>query len=306
MNDKTAQRLHITLTQLEVFVATAQGGSTRAASERIGRSQSAASDALTELESTLGAGLFDRVARRLHINERGRELLPRAVALLEEAADLERLFGSRPIGTLRLAASYTIGEYLLPRLIGQWKVKHPPARVQLEIANTRRVLEAVAGFDVDLGFIEGSGSHPELSVRRWRDDRLVVVAAPDHPLAGKRASLARLAKATWIVRESGSGTREATDRWLTGSLGQMQVELELGSNEAVKRAVASGLGLGCLSAYAVEDAVAQGHLAELSTALPVMHRALSIVVRRGRQMGPTARAFVRHAEEDGSVYAADQ
>jgi DNA-binding transcriptional LysR family regulator len=297
MNDKTGQRLRFTLAQLEVFAATAQGGSTRAASERIGRSQSAASDALTELEATLGAELFERVGRRLRINERGRELLPRAVALLEEAGDLQRLFGAGHMATLRMAASYTIGEYLLPGLIGQWKLKHPLARVQLEIANTRRVMDAVAGFDVDLGFIEGSGSHPELSVRRWRDDRLVVVAAPGHALATQKPSLGRLAQATWIVRESGSGTREASDRWLTGSLGQVQVELELGSNEAVKRAVASGLGLGCLSAYAVADAVARGELVELRTPLPVMHRALSIVVRRQRQMGPTARAFVRHAQQ---------
>ena len=123
----------------------------------------------------------------------------------------------------------------------------------------------MAAFDVDLGFIEGSGTHPDLMVQRWRDDRLVIVAAPDHPFVGKRVSLRRLADATWIVRERGSGTREATDRWLIDSLGRMLVELELGSNEAVKRAVASGLGLGCLSSFAVAGALARGELVELVT-----------------------------------------
>ncbi len=244
MTAKTDQRLRLNIAQLEVFVAIARLGSTRTAAERIGRSQSAVSDALAELEGTLNAQLFDRVGRRLVLNEQGRELLPRAAAFLSEAGEIETLFNAHQVATLHMAASYTIGEYLLPDLIGQWKAGHPHARVHLEIANTSRVLDAVAAFDVDLGFIEGSGTHPDLMVQRWRDDRLVIVAAPDHPFVGKRVSLRRLADATWIVRERGSGTREATDRWLIDSLGRMLVELELGSNEAVKRAVASGLGLG--------------------------------------------------------------
>lgn len=247
MTVKTDQRLRLNIAQLEVFVAIARLGSTRTAAERIGRSQSAASDALAELEGTLNAQLFDRVGRRLVLNEQGRELLPRAAAFLSEAGEIETFFNVHYVAPLRMASSYTIGEYLLPDLIGQWKTDHPHARVHLEIANTSRVLDAVAAFDVDIGFIEGSGTHPDLTVQRWRDDRLVIVAAPDHPFVGKRVSLRRLAEATWIVRESGSGTREATDRWLIDSLGRMQVELELGSNEAVKRSVSSGLGLGwCL------------------------------------------------------------
>ena len=289
MTAKTDQRLRLNIAQLEVFVAIARLGSTRTAAERIGRSQSAVSDALAELEGTLNAQLFDRVGRRLVLNEQGRELLPRAAAFLSEAGEIETLFNAHQVATLHMAASYTIGEYLLPDLIGQWKAGHPHARVHLEIANTSRVLDAVAAFDVDLGFIEGSGTHPDLMVQRWRDDRLVIVAAPDHPFVGKRVSLRRLADATWIVRERGSGTREATDRWLIDSLGRMQVELELGSNEAVKRSVSSGLGLGCLSSFAVAGALARGELVELVTPLPLMNRVFSIVVHRQRALVRGAR-----------------
>ncbi|MBN9411951.1 MAG: LysR family transcriptional regulator [Burkholderiales bacterium] len=294
MIDFTDRRLRLSLTELEVFVAIARENSTRAAADRIGRSQSAASGALAELEATLGVQLFDRVGRRLVINENGRALLPRASALLGQAAEIETLFEARLAAPLHMASSYTIGEYLLPELIGQWKAARPEARVHLEITNTRHVLDAVAAFDVDLGFIEGSGTHADLLVQRWRDDRLVVVAAPGHPFVGKRPSLARLADATWIVRERGSGTREATDRWLIDGLGRLQVELELGSNEAIKRAVASGLGLGCLSELAVAGALARGELVELATPLPVMHRVFSIVVHRHRPLGQTAKAFVQH------------
>ena len=159
----------------------------------------------------------------------------------------------------------------------------------------------MAAFDVDLGFIEGSGTHPDLMVQRWRDDRLVVVAAPNHPFAAKRVSLRSLANATWIVRERGSGTREATDRWLIDGLGRMLVELELGSNEAVKRVVASGIGLGCLSSFAVAGALERGELVELVTPLPLMHRVFSIVMHRKRSLGSTARAFIQHVRLKASI-----
>lgn len=299
MTEKTDQRLRLTLRQLEVFAATARAGSTRAAADKVARSQSAASTALADLEATLGVDLFDRVGRRLVLNENGRALLPRAVSLLDQATELEALFAAEHAAPLRIASSFTIGEYLLPRLVAQWKRAHPQSQVRMDIANTHNVLEAVAAFDVDVGFIEGTGSHPELVVRKWLSDELVVVAAPNHPLAGRRATKKRLAEVTWILREQGSGTREAADRWLTAHLGQLSVELELGSNEAVKRAVDSGLGLGCLSRHAVGEAVAQGWLVELQTALPPMRRSLAVVVHKTKRLGSVAQDFVRHCFEQG-------
>jgi DNA-binding transcriptional LysR family regulator len=294
MNQKIDQRLHLTLRQLEVFAAVARGGSTRAAADEISRSQSAASNALGELEEVVGVQLFDRVGKKLVINENGRALLPKVVGILEEAQEAELLFSSAHPATLRLASSYTIGEYLLPGLIASWKTAHPSSNVKLQIANTHDVFEAVASYTADLGFIEGTHTHRELTVRRWRSDELVVVAAPNHPLAARRASARQLQQATWVLREEGSGTREAADRWLIRHLPQMDVELELGSNEAVKRAVASGMGLGCLSRLAVRDAVEQGWLAELSTVLPPVQRPLSIVVHRGKRLGAAAGGFLEY------------
>ena len=167
----------LTLRQLGVFVAVARAGSTRAAADRVARSQSAASSALAELEATLGVKLFDRVGRRLTLNAQGRALLPRAVNLLEQAAEIGQLFGAADQGALRVAASFTVGEYLLPPLIAGWKRAHPGTRLRLDIANTRAVLDAVAALEVDVGFIEGARTHPDLDVAHWRDDELVVVAA---------------------------------------------------------------------------------------------------------------------------------
>jgi DNA-binding transcriptional LysR family regulator len=286
-----------TLRQLATFVAVARAGSTRAAAERVSRSQSAASSALAELESALGVTLFDRVGRRLALNEQGRALLPRAVNLLEQAGEIRGMFATSDAGTLRVAASFTVGEYLLPPLIARWKQAHPDVRLRLDIANTRAVLDAVAGLEVDVGFIEGARTHPDLDVAHWRDDELVVVASAAHPMAGRRVDRAWLRDAPWILREPGSGTREAADRWLVPGLGRFRIEMELGSNEAVKRALASGQGVGLLSIHAVVEAIDAGLLVRLPTPLPPMRRALAIVTHRERRPGRLLTDFLAHCRE---------
>lgn len=304
MNDKTdqpdAQRLHLNLRQLEVFVATARAGSTRAAADRISRSQSAASSALAELESSLGVLLFDRLGRRLVLNENGRALLPRARSLLDDAAEVQDLFSDEHAAPLRVAASFTIGEYLLPQLIADWTQQHRRSRVQMRIGNTSDVIDAVAGLDADIGFIEGPQTHSDLVVRRWLDDDLVVVAPPGHALAGRTATLRQLADAVWVVREHGSGTRQATDAWLIGNLDAVHVGFELGSTEAIKRVVAAGGGLGCLSRHAVAQSIDDGRLVELRTRLPRAARRLAIVVHTDKRLGRATRRFLEHCTASAS------
>lgn len=294
MNGKIDQRLRVTLAQMEVFVATARAGSTRRGAERVARSQSAASAALADLEATLGTTLFDRSGRRLLLNENGQALLPLAVALIEQAGDIEGFFEEGQPTTLRIASSFTVGEYLLPQLIAGWKAGNPNSRVRLDIANTTDVLAAVAAFDVDVGFIEGSGSHPDLTIRRWRSDELIIVAGRGHPVSARVVTSQQLGRVTWILREHGSGSREVADRWLSANLPSYEVGLELGSNEAVKRAVAAGLGIGCLSRHAVAEALSQGWLIEVKTRLPAIKRSLSLVLHRAKRPGKTAAGFVRH------------
>lgn len=294
MNDKTDQRLRFTLRQLEVFAATARTGSTRAAAGRVARSQSAASTALADLEAALGVALFDRVGRRLLLNEQGRALLPRAVSLLDQSAELQGVFAVAQPGPLRMAASLTIGEYLLPDIVARWQAAHPQHAVQLVIANTSGVIDAVAGFEADIGFIEGLKTHADIAVQPWLSDEMVLFVAPSHPLAGRPARKGDLAAAAWVMREPGSGTREAADRWLLQHLPQLQVAFELGSSEAIKRVVAAGAGVGCLSRYTVGEALAQGSLVELRCSLPPATRALSLVVHRHRRLGEAAQAFIGH------------
>ncbi|MBX3601631.1 MAG: LysR family transcriptional regulator [Rubrivivax sp.] len=288
-------RLRLNLRQLEVFVATARAGSTRSAAERIARSQSAASAAIAELEATLGISLFDRVRRRLLLNENGRALLPKAASLLDQAAELEHLFTGAHAAPLRVAASLTIGEVLLPDIVARWKRAHPNSPVHVVVANSSEVVRSVAAFDVDIGFIEGPQAHPDLAVRPWLTDDMVVVAAPGHALAaGRRASFEQLRAERWAVREPGSGTREASDRWLLDHLGSIEIGFEIGSIEALKRLVATGAAIGCLSRHAVATALADGSLVELRTGLPPLRRRLAIVVHKDKQLGRGAEDFVQH------------
>jgi len=288
-------RLRLNLRQLEVFVATARAGSTRAAAERVARSQSAASAALADLEAALGAPLFDRIGRRLVLNENGRALLPRAAAVLDEATELQHLLsGGAQATPLRIAASFTIGEYLLPERVAQWKAAHPGSPLRMRVSNTDDVIDAVARHEADIGFVEGARTHPDLVLRPWLSDELVVFAAPTHPLARRSVSVEQLRSASWVVREPGSGTREATDRWLLEHLGTVDIDYELGSTEAIKRLVGFGAGIGCVSRYAVAHAFDEGWLVPLRTQLPKAARRLATVVHRGRPLGAGAAAFMRH------------
>ena len=294
MIEKTNQRLRLNLRQLEVFAAIAREGSSRAAAERVARSQSAASAALAELEAVLGVQLFDRLGRRLVLNENGRALLPVAIALLDQALELETLFDAEHAAPLRLAASLTIGEYLLPKLLAHWKQAHPNSRVRMLIGNTSEVIASVVGHDADVGFIEGSQTHADLRVQSWMSDELVILASPTHVLGGRIATLRQLSAATWILRELGSGTRQATDSWLLDHLGTLNVEFELDSTEAIKQLAMAGAGLACLSRHTVAASLEQGSLVEVRTRLPTARRRLAIVVGRNKRLGRAAEDFIRH------------
>lgn len=262
--------MRYTLRQLEVFLAVARAGSVSRAAEALALSQSAASSSLSDLEHQFDVQLFDRVGKRLQLNERGRALRPRAEALVERARDLEQsLAGDAEVGRLRVGATLTIGNYLAVPLVARFMREHPGAEVTLEVANTEEIARKVANFEIDVGLVEGELERPGLDVTPWRGDELCVFCAPGHPLARKRALTDDdLRSASWIVRERGSGTRQGFERAMLGILPELRITLELQHTEAIRGAVAAGLGLGCVSRIALEDAFRAGTLEPR----PVPHR----------------------------------
>lgn len=265
--------MRFTLRQLQVFITTARFQNVTLAAQHLAMSQSAASGALKDLEDKLSLKLFDRVGKRLQANELGRWFRPKAEALLQQAAELEQgLLKQKDFGELRLGATLTIGNYLAPNLMATLMKTTTGAQISLDVANTQQIAQKVVNFELDLGLIEGELVHDKLAVLPWREDELVVFCAPDHPWA-KRKSLndKDLVKANWILRESGSGTRQTFDRALHGLLPKLKIALELQHTEAIKQAVKSGLGVSCLSRITVEEEIAHGSLHPLS----VPHRDLN-------------------------------
>jgi DNA-binding transcriptional LysR family regulator len=292
--------MHVTLRQLQIFRAIALSGSTTAAAQSVPLSQSAASAALNELERLLNARLFDRVGKRLLLNDRGRALLPTALAVLDGARNLEAAFNTDhdSVIDLHLFASTTVGNYILPRLLARFRERVPAAQLQLQIGNTRDVVTAVRDFDADLGLIEGPCHASDIVVLPWLEDELVIVASPTHPLAkaAKRGKLTakQLSRSCWLLREPGSGTREAVEQALLPHLVDLQSTMTLGSSESIKNAVAEGLGVSCLSRYVVQDLADADRLSVLATRLPRLTRQLTIVHHRRKLLSESLRGFIAH------------
>ena len=290
--------LHLTLRQLEIFSAVARSGSTVAAADAIGLSQSATSAALQQLEVALGTLLFERVGRNLVLHDAGRAALPQALSLLEQARSLEQAFGQGdshlPV-RLRVAASTTVGSYVLPPVLAALARSHPHISVDVRIGNTRKVAQAVEAMEVDVGLIEGSSHGVGLQAQPWLRDELLIVAAPHDALVqaarSKPVGVAALRQARWLLREEGSGTREMVEHALLPRLHQLPAAATLGSSEAIARCVAQGLGISCLPRVLVQAMLDDGSLVVLPTSLPKMERHFSILQRTGKHVSPALQAL---------------
>ncbi len=277
--------MRITLKQLDVFSAVAREGSVTRASAWLNLTQSATSMALSDLETQLGAKLFDRVGRRLQLNELGARLLPLAQETVARASEIEDIAsGDQPgVGRLRIGASLSIGNYLMPQLIGDYMKTHPDAEISLDVGNTRHVIEAVKQFTCDIGFIEGFCHEPDIDLLPWIEDELVIFAGQDHALAQQdKVSADDLAQAHWILREPGSGTREVFDNAVAGKLPTLKVRLELSHTEAIRRAVEAGIGLGCASRLTLQESLDQGRVKVLATPFLNLRRSLFILRHRNK------------------------
>jgi DNA-binding transcriptional LysR family regulator len=254
--------MRYSLRQLEVFLAVARTGSVSGAGEALAMSQSAVSGALGDLERQFGVQLFDRIGKRLRLSELGQSMRAQAEAVFDQAAELEAAFeGRAAIGRLRIGATLTIGNHLVAPLMARFMREHSGAELALVVANTEEIARRVANFEIDVGLVEGEIQDRDLELVPWRSDELVVFCAPDHRYAKKRALTdADLRAAKWIVRERGSGTRQTFDRAMHGLLADLHVVLALEHTEAIRGAVAAGLGLGCVSRIALQEAFDHGTL----------------------------------------------
>jgi len=286
--------MRYTLRQLEVFLAVAEKESVSRAAEALSMSQSAVSGALADLERQFDIQLFERIGKRLHLSSLGRSIRARAEALQQQAREFENELASHDaVGQLRVGATLSIGNHLMVPEIARFMREHPNARVTLHVANTAEIARKVLNFEIDVGLIEGELQEPELQITRWRPDELVVFCAPQHPFAERSVlSDADLVHASWIVREPGSGTRQAFEHAMHGIMPDLKIVLELQHTEAIKSAVEAGLGVGCVSRVALADAFRHGTLVPCRVPQRDFHRWFYAVLHERKYQSAAVLGFL--------------
>ena len=303
MNKKVRRALPVTLHQLRVFEVVARGGSFTRAAEQLHLAQPTVSIQVRQLAEAVGMPLFEQIGKKIFLTDAGRALQDSSGELFDvwerfemRVADLQGM----KKGTLRLS-TVTTAKYFVPRLLGPFCKRHPEIDVRLEVGNRSSIVERLARNEDDLYIMGMPPRQMDIVKHPFMENPLVVIAPVDHPLAGRRRiPLARLAGEPFLLREPGSGTRMAGDRFLRDRTMRLDVKMELGSNEAIKQAVAGGLGLALLSLHALGPEATAGSLAVLDVQGFPIRRSWYTVYPAGKRLSVVAHAFHEYLKEQGA------
>ncbi len=289
--------------RLQVFHAVAKHLSFTKAAEALFMTQPAVTFQIRQLEEQFNTRLFDRAHGRIALTTAGTVALEYAERILRLSAELDtrlKEMSGQLAGPLLIGASTTIAEFLLPQILGEFKSRNPAVVPRLFVANSEAVQDRVAERTLDLGFIEGDSHLPSLATDVCCDDELQVVCAPSHPLAKlKSVTPKSLTEHAYITREPGSGTREVIDHYLEKAgvpPDALQVVMELGSPEALKGLVATGLGYAIMSRATVAKETQLGQLVQIPLA-PRLNRQLAVVYPKERFHSRLVSGFVQFAKE---------
>lgn len=284
------------LNHLSIFQAVAASGSISTGARRLHLSQSAVSKQLGEFERSLGVNLFDRLPRGVRLTEAGRLLQGYAntlVAVESEAEAAIRDLRAGVRGRLRLGASRTVGAYLMPALLAQFRRAHPDVEIFLQVESTGTIERRLIESEIDIGFAEGVAGSEQLAYREFARDELVLIAAPRHPVTHHDpAPLSLVLQHPLLMHEVGSGTRAVTERAFAGKNITLRPSMTLASTEVIKHTVATGVGIAVLSAFAVRSELAAGSLRTVRMKGLTIHRPLYRIQRKGAWSSPAVEAFV--------------
>lgn len=284
----------LTLRQFRVFEAVARHLSFSRAAEELHLSQPAVSMQVRGIETILGMRLTEQLGKKIFLTEAGREVLHASRAITARLDDLQaNLAQLRSIdsGQLNLAATSTVNA-VATDILARFRGRHPGVSLHLDVSNRAAVLDQLVGNRIDLAIMGQVPDGLGLEAIRFMDNPLVAIAPPDHPLASKsRISVGELAAESFLVREAGSGTRGAMERFFAARGLEIRSSMEMSSNEAIKQAVQAGLGLGILSLQTLEMELALKRLAVLKVeGFPIL-RHWYIVHRANKRLSPVALAF---------------
>jgi DNA-binding transcriptional LysR family regulator len=287
----------MTLRQFEVFLAVARAHSFRRAAEGLHLSPPALSQHVRELEAALGARLFDRLGRAVHLTEAGRVLEEHATRLFSTLADARHAIADLQglqRGSLTIGASTTPGIYLLPSVLGIFRQRHPGIEVAMHLGNSEQVESLVRAGELDLGLVGDRGkSQAEAYLAASVADELVLIVSPTHAWARRRDIRPdELAAQPLLLREPGSATRQVTERALTSAGVSYRAGMVLPHTEAIKQGVLAGLGVAFLSVYAIQGELETGRLRALRVRGLRIVRHFHLIHHERRRLSTAARAFM--------------
>ena len=285
--------MKITFKQLNLFVAVANSNNLTRGAEEVFLSQPAASVALAALESRLGQPLFDRIGKKLILNENGLQLYPKAVELLERLNHAEQIFDHKNTelsGCLKIGTSMTIGNYITPALVARFMQAHPLVHIIQKVANSETIIHELEKFQLDIGFIESDCFSDHLLVNKWGEDELVIFSSPAHALAQDTSvSLKQIESAAWVMREHGSGTREVMEKYVHPK----NIRVEVGSTQAIKQIVAISNALGCASLCALEKEFSEKTLVKLNVKDCLMKRNFFQLIHKEKYHTELIKVFMK-------------
>ena len=300
--------MNITFRQLRLFLATAETGSVSAAARAMHVTQPTASMQLREISESVGMPLYDIIGRQLHLTDAGHRLAQTARSIVGEWESFEQSIHAMQgltQGRLRVAVVST-AKYFVPRLLGRFCESHPHIDISLEVLNRDGVVQRLRENRDDLYVMSTPPADMALEDQVFMSNPLVLIAPRDHALsARKRLSLGTLQNERFLLREKGSGTRLATDRFFEAQDFEPSSRLELGSNEAIKEAVAGHLGVAVISRHALKDSELRQELCVLPVNGTPIPSQWHLVYPKAKQISPIAAVFQAHLVQQARLWAKD-
>ena len=287
--------MHITLRQLQIFLAVAKTENLSTAALDLAMSKSAASQSLADLEAQLEVDLFERLRGRLLLSAEGRRLVPHAEELLERTRDMEGLFNDASRGQLRLATTLSVGNFLAVDLLADFRLRSG-WMPSVTMGNTEEVARNLLDFSIDLGLIEGPVTEAELVTEPWMSDEMVVIAPKTHPLAGRSVGWDTLSKENWILREKGSSTRNFFNTQIGQYLKTKNIIAEVNSFKIIVSMLMRGMGISYMSSRVLDDPF-YGRCITRIDCPRSFKRQLSFCLHRKKYLSGDLRAFMAFCRE---------
>jgi LysR family transcriptional regulator, low CO2-responsive transcriptional regulator len=286
--------LHLTLRQLQIFESAARQLSYSRAASELYLSQPAVSMQIRQAEETIGLPLFEQAGKKLYLTEAGRELLHYSRSILQQMQEMEAVFAEMKgleHGQFNIAVVST-ANYFMPQLLAKFIRQHPKIAVNLSVANRDSVIKQLDENIADLAIMGLPPEGADMVSQAFMPNPLVVIAAPDHPLAKqKKIQPRQLASETFLLREMGSGTRGVVERFFTAHKLPLPTHMEMDTNEAIKQSVSAHIGIGIISHHGIELELETKRLCVLDVAGFPIVRDWHIVQRKNKRLSTAANAF---------------